>query len=132
MRCNGRRFKPTSRRCDYGMLTRLARQPTHMLVGGTLLTVAAGMAWASSLVNVPSWWIPSFGLAVAGSLTAAFATFIYSRKQSPRLGLYLSTVFLAGAAYLVVFAFWAGTPRWMGVALLVALLPGIRWASTLK
>jgi predicted branched-subunit amino acid permease len=80
---------------------------------------------------VPAWWIPSFWLAVLGSLTAGFATFIYSRKRSPRLGLYLSAVFFAGAAYLIVFALWAGTPRWMGVGLIVALLPGIPWASRL-
>jgi hypothetical protein len=49
-----------------------------MFLGGILLTVAAGMAWASSLLNVPAWWIPSFWLAVLGSLTARFATFIYS------------------------------------------------------
>jgi hypothetical protein len=103
-----------------------------MFLGGILLVVAAGMAWASNLLNVPAWWIPSFWLTVLGSLTAGFATFIYSHKQAPRFGLYISAVFLAGAAYLIVFAYWAGTPRWMGVALIVALLPGIPWASRLK
>jgi hypothetical protein len=103
-----------------------------MFVGGILLMVAAGMAWGSSLLNVPAWWTPSFGLAVVGSLTAGFATFIYSRTRSPMFGLYVSAVFFAGAAYLIVFAFWTGTPRWMGVVLLVALLPGIPWASRLK
>src|SRR5438552_5903851 len=29
---------------------------------------------------------------------------------------------LQGAAYLIVFAFWAGAPRWVGVVLFVALL----------
>jgi hypothetical protein len=103
-----------------------------MFVGGILLTVGAGMAWGRSLLNVPSWLIPSFWLAVVGSLTTGFATFIYSRKHSPRLGRYTGAVLLSGAAYLIVFAFWAGTPRWIGVALMVALLPGIWWASRLK
>ena len=114
------------------MLTRLARQPTFIHIGASLLAVAAGMAWASSLLNVPAWWIPSFWLAVVGALTTGFAALIYSRKHSPRLGLYTGAILLAGAAYLIVFAFWAGTPRWMGVALIVALLPGIWWASRLK
>jgi hypothetical protein len=81
---------------------------------------------------MPAWWRSSLWLAVVGALTMGFGTIVYSRKRSPRFGLYAGAVFLAGAAYLVVFAFWDGTPKWIGIGLLVALLPGIPWASRLK
>src|SRR5438067_319999 len=42
--------------------------------------------------------------------------------RSPRFDLHVSAVFFEGAAYLIVFAFWAGAPRWVGVVLFVALL----------
>jgi hypothetical protein len=103
-----------------------------MFGGAFLLTVAAALCWASSLLNAPAWRVPSLWLAVVGSLTTALGTFVYSRKQSPRFGAYAGAVFLAAAVFLVVFAFWDGTPRWIGIALLVALLPGIPWASRLK
>ena len=114
------------------MLTRLARRPTFIFIGAFMLTVTAAIGWASSLLNRPAWWIPSLWLAVVGALITGFGTIVYSRKQSPKLGLYAGVVLIAAAAFLVLFAFWDGTPRWVGIALLVALLPGIAWASRLK
>src|SRR5207244_8746158 len=70
-----------------------------------------------------TYYAPQPGQAQAHvSTSAGFAKFIHSRTRSPRFDLHVSAVFFEGAAYLIVFAFWAGAPGWVGVVVFVALL----------
>ena len=103
-----------------------------MFVGWILLMLAAGMCWASTLLNVPAWRTPALWFAAVGALATGFGALIYSRKQSPKMALYVGAFYLATAAFVVGFAFWNGIPKWIGIALLLAAIPVGVWARHLK
>ena len=103
-----------------------------MFIGGTLLTAGTALFWASSLMNLPTLRLPGLVLGVVGGLVAGFGALVYSRKQSPILGLYAGAALLAGAAFMILYSTWSGTPRWAGIVLIAALVPALVWASRLK